>query len=202
VDGEVQLVVDDDGNPLHIEVTVPGEAATGSAWRVSLDISGIGDTVAIDIPDGELPSVTEGPSPAEVQAAGLAAPVELGRLPEGWMLFEIQLVRNDQDPACPHLELYYGDIEPPAGTPGWLDIDVMAPPCAPSPVPASGATLRAGAFIGTEHITAGGMGGLLSDGRTAVEYASSLPTDDALRLLETLEPYDPTTRPTVLTAAP
>jgi hypothetical protein len=200
-DAEVVLTVDAEGDPLRIEVALPGEAATGSAWRVSLDISAIGDPVAIDVPDGQLPSVTEGPTPAEVRAAGIAAPVELGQMPEGWALMEIGLVRSGQGRDCPRLELAYGDIDAPAGRPRWLDLHVLPPGCLPLP-PAADATLRAGAFVGAGHLAAGGRGGSLSDGRTDLDYTSSLPTADVLRLLATLEPYDPATRPTALTATP
>jgi hypothetical protein len=199
VDGEMVLVVDLDRNPLHIEVTVPGEAATGSAWRVSLDLGGIGDTVAIDVPNGELPSVTVGPSLADVQAAGIAAPVELAQLPEGWILTAIALDTDEGRADCARLRLDYNNVESGGRTPDWLALSVLPPMCAVR-VATEGTPLEAGAFIGWPATFPGGEGAVLSDGRTTVEYVSSLPSADALRLFETVEPYDPATRPSVLTA--
>jgi len=203
VDGEVVLTVDADGDPLRIEVEVPGEAATGSAWRLSFDILGIGDIVTIDIPNGELPSVTEGPSPEDVRAAGVAGPVELGQLPEGWMLGRISLERSGERLECPHLQLAYGASEfndEVVSAPEWLTLDVL-PPAYTRPLDPPGAreALEAGPFIGGSATFPEGQGGVLSDGHIALQYSSSLPTADVLRLLATLEPYDPTTRPTALT---
>jgi hypothetical protein len=201
-EAEVTLTVDADGDPLHVEIEVPGAAATGSDWRLSLDITAIGDPIAIDIPDGELPSVTDGPSPAEVRAAGIA-PVELARLPQGWMLTTIMLVRNDQRPECPRLELDYGAADAPAGAFDWLSLDVLPLRCGRAgEVGSFDEPMTAGPFVGGPARFPQGMGGVLSDGRTTVEYVSSLPTDEALRLLATLEPYDPATRPTAFGAAP
>jgi hypothetical protein len=111
------------------------------------------------------------------------------------MLMGIELEHNGP---CPRLGLYYGDIESSAATSDWLNFQVLPAACAP-PNAAEG-TLRAGPFTGSEHTTNEGRDGLLSDGRTAIDYTGNLPTDDTLRLFETLEPYDPATRPTVLTA--
>lgn len=203
-DADVVLTVDADGAPLHVEIDVPASSSRDVApWRISVDITGLGDPVTVDIPDGELPGVTEGPSTAEVRAAGIAAPVELGRLPDGWMLAGIRLAGDDQRPECPRLELDYFGLASTSATSGHLSLTVLPPPCALENIdggpPAE--PLRAGPFVGGTARFGAGMGGVLTDGRTTVEFVSSLPNDDVLRLLATLEPYDPATRPTVLDAA-
>jgi hypothetical protein len=167
-----------------------------------VDISGIGRPVVIDPPNGELAAVTEGPSPQEVQAAGIATPVELARMPETWSLAGIELRDDDHRPGCRVLELFYGTSDSILDE--YLTLRVMAPRCArlPAPdAPEAGPVLRAGAFTGSLQLGFDEGGGVLTDGRTAIEYISDLPTDDVLRLLETLEPYDPATRPTAIGAA-
>jgi hypothetical protein len=207
VDGQVVLTVDVDGDPLRIDVEITGAGPTGSQWRVDLEITGLGDPVTIDLPDGELPAVTDGPSPAAVRAAGLAAPVELGRLPEGWMLAAIELTTDPVD--CPTLVLAYGALDDTlagrrgrggdATGRGFLHLRVMPPSCAQPAEP--GRSLRVGAFAGAPHLFPNRGGGVLTDGHTTLDYASDLPTDDVLGLLATLEPYDPATRPSAITAA-
>jgi hypothetical protein len=198
VDGTVELTVDADGVPLRIEVeTADDETGDDPAWRLAVDIGGLGDPVVIDLPNGELAAVTEGPSPADVRAAGIAAPVELAQLPDEWMLAVIML-RDDPGADCASLELSYGAIGPTLA--GFLTLQVMPPQCATPAGPDR--PLHAGAFSGEARLfSEGGGGGALTDGRTAIEYISDLPTEEVLRLLETLEPYDPTTRPTALAAA-
>jgi hypothetical protein len=207
VDGEVELTVDVDGDPLRIDVEITGAGPTGSQWRMDLEITGLGDAVTIDLPNGELPAVTDGPSPATVRAAGLAAPVELGRLPEGWMLGAIELTTDPVD--CPTLDLVYGTVDDTlaerrgrgidATGAGFLHLRVMPPPCAEPAGPDR--SLRVGAFAGAPRLFPDGGGGVLTDGQTSLEYASDLPPDDALGLLATLEPYDPATRPTAIGTA-
>jgi hypothetical protein len=206
VDGQVVLTVDVDGDPLRIDVEITG-AGPRSFWRVNLEITGLGDAVTIDLPNGELPAVTDGPSPAAVRTAGLAVPVELGRLPEGWMLGGIELTTDPLD--CPTLVLVYGALDDSlaeqrgrgidATGPGFLHLRVMPPPCAEPAGP--GRSLRVGAFAGAPQRFPEGGGGVLTDGHTTLEYVSDLPADDVLGLLATLEPYDPATRPTAIGTA-
>jgi hypothetical protein len=202
-DAEVTLTVAADGDPLRITVEIPGEVAVGSDWRLDVEITALGDPLVIDAPDGEMPSVTEGPTVAEVQAAGVAAPVELGRLPDGWLLSGIGLGEDRRQADCTWLVLAYDDLESRVGGPSpILTLQVMAPDCAAATdtvSPGSGVPLQAGSFIGHASLFSGGFeGGIVSDGHTAVRFVSSLPVPDIGRLLTTLVPYDPTTRPTPL----
>jgi hypothetical protein len=201
-DAEVTLTVAADGDPLRITVEIPGEVAVGSAWRLDVEITALGDPLVIDAPDGEMPSVTHGPTPAEVRAAGIGAPVELDRLPDGWLLGGVGLAQDPRQEGCTWLVLSYDDLaRRPNGPSPILTLQVMAPRCAESAdtVAEEGVPLQAGPYIGHASLFSGGFeGGMVSDGRTAVRYVSSLPVAEVARLLAELAPYDPATRPTPL----
>jgi hypothetical protein len=194
VRGEVELTVDRDDVPLRVVIEAfrnEHGATSRPVWRLAVDISGLGDPVTIDLPNGELPGVTRGPSPADIRVAGIAAPVELGRMPDGWMLAGIALTESTRR-GCPVLELRYTVIG--FTDTGFVKLQVMPPGCAA--LPTTDEALQAGDFIGVRSVFPEGKGGLLSDGRTMIQYVSDLPTGDVLGLLGTLEPYDPATRPT------
>lgn len=187
---ELVLTVDEAGTPVRVEVTT---AVPDPPLHVAVDLAGIGGPVVGSLPGGGEPTSVTGPVTAEdARAAGIAAPVELARVPAGWALVRMELTPTMPRPGCTALQLDYQDTAEPADR--YLGLNVTSAECAiddePFPDP-----LAAGPFSGTADL--GDRGGVaqVTDGTTAVNVHSRLPAADMARLLETLAPFDPATPP-------
>jgi hypothetical protein len=62
---------------------------------VALDISDVGEATPVDLPGGHAGSVRGDVTVAQAQAAGIGQPVELGALPDGWVLYDIELLADE-----------------------------------------------------------------------------------------------------------
>ena len=197
--GELTLTLDQAGDPTRIElVSPPGD---GSALRLAFDIAAIGEPVTIDAPGGDEPTSVTGPVTVdEVLSAGIDRPVELAQVPHNWVLRAIELGANSPRVGCSTLKLSYQDVDA-VNLEHFVDLSVSSAGCAAEREPYPEA-IAAGAFSGTIDPYPDGTSAQLTDGRTAVDVFTDLSTDDLTRLLESLEPFDPTTPPQPIEGVP
>lgn len=161
---------------------------------MALDITRLGEAITIDLPGGHPTSTTGNVNPDDVRAAGIAHPVELGAVPDGWILYEIELVDDWRGPDCSALHLSYQNAEATDGLDDSLTLDVTSADCEYVDGDFS-QRVTLGSFTGA--MTDGGEGVLavVSDGRTSVEVFTDLPLSEVSALFEDVEPFDPASRP-------
>ena len=195
---ELLLTLDVDGDIARIAVR---SAHDDPDLVLELDITRLGEPQAIAPPEGGDAGLRRTVPVEELAAAGVA-PVELGRVPEGWTLTGAWVIPAPAGPAeCLRLHLSYRD--PDAVSRGFMTLMVTTPPCGwtergdgePEP-------LAAGSFEGTVVQAASGTTGDLFDGTTRVGFLTDLSLEDAATLLASLRPFDPEREPTSLAGIP
>ncbi len=192
-DGEIILAVDAAGEPVHASVMAgPG----GVALVLELAISRIGEPVTIPLPDGVPAGVTGSVRPDEMMPAGIANPVELAHVPNGWLLAGTELQADSPRPGCSTLVLEYQDVETPslAAVENHLSLRVTSPDCAQWDEPFD-QPFEAGGYRGTVSVDNVSALGQVSDGEVAIEFFTDLPLADVATLLASAEPFDPFTPP-------
>jgi hypothetical protein len=203
VEGELVLVLDRNGDPASVEID--GTSA-GVPIHLRLIISGIGDEVVIAAPGGRELGVTGPVTPNQAVAAGISHPVQLGRVPDGWVLMRMDLKADSPSRGCSTLRLEYRDVDS-AEAPdrdyyddNTITLLVTSPDC--------GAVRELPNFHFDEAFNAGrfsgfvatsrsfkSLDGIVTDGDTTVQFATDLAIDDARTILESLGPFDPATHP-------
>ncbi|HET6954813.1 MAG TPA: hypothetical protein VFI47_30910 [Acidimicrobiales bacterium] len=194
--GEIEVVLDADGRPATLRVTVEGTTASHhSEVRFSDWDAGI----AVGVPDGEIDETPwideEGLAAARAGLTPLAPTV----LPEGWALVDIQPyaaeVIDGEDPvgteACPQIDLVYGPGSDPESWETWeddyLDLYLMSATCAREADPTPFAP---GAYgdLPTREAEYGLVQVLVGD--TVVEVDTTLGDDVVTAALTSLAPLD------------
>jgi hypothetical protein len=188
---EIVLTLDEAGNPARVEITTVSD---DPPLRVAVDLAALGEPVTISVPGGDEPTSVTGPVTVdEVVSAGIARPVELARVPPNWVLRNMELTPNMPRTGCSALELDYQDADA-VYLESWIDLNVTSADCPvndePFPEP-----LTAGRFTGTIEASRDGSVAQVTDGETAIDIFTDLPTEDLVTLLESLVPFDPSTPP-------
>ena len=203
VEGRVVLALDADGDPASVEFD--GMAA-GDAIHVRMVISGIGRDVGIEPPGGQELGVTGPVTPDEAAAVGIDHPVQLGRVPEHWVLVRLTLTDAAPSPGCSTLRLEYRHVDN-VESPGSdyhddesVTLLVTAPECsAVQELPnfLYDEPFAAGPFSGYVFTTRSfkSVEGVVSDGDTTVQFETDLDLEDARTILESLRAFDPTRQP-------
>lgn len=189
---EVVVTIDDGGDPVRIELATDG---AGPQLVMALDIEQPGEPVTIDLPAGHPTSISGDVTPDEVRAAGIEHAVELGEIPHGWILYSTELiepVEGFHEPECAELELRYADSSADA-VDRYLSLEVTFIHCdVPDGDTSEPITLGpfTGADFGEDRTFA-----RVSDGRVNVEVHTPLSVPEVSQLFESMEPFDPATRP-------
>jgi hypothetical protein len=196
---DVVLTLDDGGGIARIAV----ESAPGRPrFEVELDIVGIGEPQ--DVVPPEFGEAARRSVPLDALAVAGISPVELGRVPSGWLLTQAWVF--DLAPECTVLHLSYFDAVADGSTPGWLETWVTANRCGQAlnalVVVSRPEPLAVGPFTGTIGEQGPSTTGWLSDGMTAVAFATGLSAKDATALLASLRPFDPEREPTPVDGIP
>jgi hypothetical protein len=188
-EAEVVVTVDEDGDPAHVTIT-----AVTDDRRMSLDIEieRLGEPVGAWALGGPT-SATGGARPEEVVDAGIPDAVELGDVPDGWILYDIELRADSPTPGCSTLSLSYQDADEVETGRQYLSLDVTSADC--SFGAEWGEPLTIGGLSGTGVTRSDGVVAYLSDGSTNLEVWTDLRMEELEPLLATLEPFDPETRP-------
>jgi hypothetical protein len=197
--GELVLTLDGVGDPARIElVSPPGD---GSRLHLAFDIAAIGEPVTIDAPGGDEPTSVTGPVTVdEAVSAGIDRPVELAQVPDNWILSSIELGANSPRVGCSTLKLNYQDVDA-VTLEHFVALSVRSAGCSANREPYRD-PIAAGAFSGTIDPHPTGSAAQLADGRTDIEIFTDLSPDDLTRLLQSLEPFDPTTPPEPIEGVP
>ena len=186
---DVVLTIDEGGDPVHIEITAAGG---GAPLVLDLEIERLGEIVSVSPPGGRPTSVTGDVTPEAVQAAGIPVAVELGDVPEEWILYDIELKIDSPVPGCSTLVLNYADASGLWSRPLHVDLNMTSADCSFSHMADQPVTL--GTYSGLAYAT-GDVWAFVSDGRTNLEVRSDLPVEELEALFASIEPFDPTTRP-------
>jgi hypothetical protein len=194
----VVLVVDEAGDPARIELaSLPGQPAL----ELAFDISRIGEPVSIPLPDGRPGAVRGDVTVDQVRAAGISDPVELGALPENWVLYRIDLVPDFPGPGCSTLELAYSDVPLREDLENALRMEVHSAAC-PYTLGLTGEPITLGPFTGTVQEDFGGLTVEASDGATTIAIYTDMTLADLMAVGASLHPFDPAVGPSSLVAPP
>jgi hypothetical protein len=197
---DVLLTLDDGGDVARIAVE---SAPDRPRFEVELDIVGIGEPQ--DVVPPEFGEDARRSLPLDASAAAGISPVELGRVPSGWVLTQARVF--DLAPECTVLYLGYFDAVANGRTPGWLGIWMTTDRCGRAlntvVVVSRPEPFAVGPFTGTigEQGTTTTTG-WLSDGVTAVAFDTGLSAEDVTLLLASLRPLDPGSDPTPVDGIP
>jgi hypothetical protein len=198
---EVLLDLDADGGLKHVAIADPD-----AAFAVDWEISHIGEPVDIAAPGGRSVGIDPQIDAADLAAAGLGGAVEVTAVPDGWVLSDAWIEPDHPRAGCSTLHL---DYQPVDRLDDYLDdnsyflvTEVVADGCAVPFTSRDARDVTVGDFSGLAADE--GMrdivppSGQLSDGTTTVSFRTSMTLDDALAVLETLAPFDPTRQPGML----
>jgi len=100
--GEMILVLGANGDPAGVELD---GVAAGVPIHMLMVISEIGRDVVIVPPGGHELGVTGPVTPVQAIAAGIGNPVQLSRVPQGWVLMRLALEQAAPSPGCSTLRL-------------------------------------------------------------------------------------------------
>lgn len=188
---DIVLVVDDAGIPARVEVTtLPGRPLL----EVALDISDVGEPLSVDLPTGHAGSVHGDVGIAAAQAAGISNAVELGALPDGWVLYDVELLADEPGPGCWTLRLWYGEVPLFESAGSMLVLDVRASAC-PLALEITGDPITLGPFSGTVSAEDGSLTTEVADAQTTLVISTDMPLADLVALGAAIEPFDPATPP-------
>jgi hypothetical protein len=199
VEGDLRLTLDADGDPAFVEID---GTTQGSGLRMGLTFSDIAGDIRIPVPGGRALGVTGPVTRDEALAAGIGHPVQLGLVPEGWVLMRMVLEDAQPRPGCATLRLEYQHVDrhQSANNRHFNDdtvaLRVRSPSCgSTSELPNIHLEVPfvAGSFAGfvSESNSFDVVSGIVTDGNTIVEFSTDLDVDDARSVLESLEPFEP-----------
>jgi hypothetical protein len=204
VEGDVRLVLDAQGDPAGVEVD---GITNGARFRMQMALSDIGGDISIPTPGGRELGVTGPVTRDDAIAAGISHPVQLGRVPKGWVLMRMIVEAGQPRPGCSTLRLEYRHVDShQSANNAYFNDDnitlrVTSPACSPvSDLPnwyldepfAAG---RFSGFVSTSN-SFDSLDGLVSDTNTSVHFATDLDVEDARSILEALRRFDPAVQPT------
>jgi hypothetical protein len=203
VEGDVRLILDPQGDPAGVEID---GITDGARFRMQIALSDIGGDISIPAPGGQELGVTGPVTRGDANAAGISHPVQLGRVPKGWVLMRMIMETGQPRPGCSILRLEYRHVDG-HGSAGnayanddSIALVVTSPACNPvSDLPnwylhepfAAG---RFSGFVSTSN-SFDSLDGLVSDGKTSVQFATDLDVEDARSVLESLRPFEPVVQP-------
>jgi hypothetical protein len=131
---------------------------------------------------------------AAAQAAGISNAVELGALPDGWVLYDVELLADEPGPGCWTLRLWYGEVPLFESAGSMLVLDVRASAC-PLALEITGDPITLGPFSGTVSVEDGSLTTEVADAQTTLVISTDMPLADLVALGAAIEPFDPATPP-------
>ncbi|MDD9370711.1 MAG: hypothetical protein PV358_11410, partial [Acidimicrobiales bacterium] len=187
---DIVLTLGDAGEPAHVEIT---SRPDGPLLAMSLDISVSGEVLSIARGGDQPTSITGDVSAEQVEAAGIFHAVELGEVPDFWILYRIELRPESPTSACSSLSLAYQHAFPATPSEQYVTLAVRSVDC-PFPGGNLDEPITLGSFTGAAS-TRSGVFARVSDGRVAIEVSTDLPVEELDQLFASIEPFDPATRP-------
>jgi hypothetical protein len=108
VKGDLRLVLDAQSDPARVEVD---GITDGARFRMQMALSDIGGDISIPTPGDQELGVTGPVTRDDAIAAGISNPVQLGRVPKGWVLMRMTVETSQPRPGCATLQLEYRNVD-------------------------------------------------------------------------------------------
>ena len=192
IDGAtVVLTLDARGLPRHVAIRPTPDSR---APELDVEISDVGRTVNVAPPGGDEIGRTPEQTSADLAAAGIVAPAQLGSLPPGWTLIGSEVILLEMDGSCHAHELDYG---PADGSDDFIVLTTSNEDC-PSHEPVRGGLPIGGSWRAMPRTIPGGSEVEATDGTARAEAFSTLPTPELVDVMRSLEPYRQLDQPVVL----
>lgn len=182
----LHLWLSDDGRPHAVRFELRGD---GIAADIRFDRLRWGGAVTVERPaEGQLDE-TPLLSEEDVADYDLAPVVQLGRIPEGWLVSGAYVLpAEDTVEGCEQVALDYVDPDEPDA--GYLWVYVLPTSCAGPEVPSGATALQTPAGAGWAEEDGGAVFVQVESGDTTIQLDTDLPLFEVLTLLEWLEPFD------------
>lgn len=187
----MRVTVDGDHRPLRYELDFAGEELLG---RYVVDRMDWDEPVDIEAPTADELDETPWADEQGIEAFGddTAPVVQLGGVPEDWVLLAASLVPADETvEGCEQVAIEYGDPDEPEDE--YLNLYVLPTDCADPEPPTGSVPFEAGGRSGWLLEDRGTVSAQFGDDETVIQVFTDLDAEDTAAVIATLVPFDPAT---------